>query len=195
MVRGPRTDGRFSMARERPRVIGLDELLKLRKPLPEKPAPLVYLTDKEFARLTKGAVELPRRPRGAPLAAFEPWPTGGMVQSKCESLPGQTCFGRWTPAGPGRGAGVYLECVCKGIKDDGGKPTPPTPCRARPARGWRISVLGQLPGEPPVPSRPLEGCWERPSRARLPLLERARLRVAAAAGPPPSTRRALCPHS
>jgi hypothetical protein len=115
------------MADKRPRVIGLDELLKLHKSLPEKPAPLVHCIDKEFARLTKDAVELPRRPRGAPLTAVEPWRTGGMVQSKCESPAGQTCFGRWTPAGPGRGAGVYLECVCKGTKEEGGS----SRCRLR----------------------------------------------------------------
>ncbi len=87
------------MADKRPRVIGLKELLSLRKPLRERPAPLVYFSDKEFARLIKGAVEAKRRPRGAPLATFEPWPAGGMVQSRCESPPGQVCVGRWTPAG------------------------------------------------------------------------------------------------
>ena len=59
------------MAIERPRVIGLRELLALRKPLREVPAPLVFFTKKEFTRLI----------------------AGGMVQGKCESPPGQTCFG------------------------------------------------------------------------------------------------------
>jgi len=38
---------------KRPRVIGLEDLLTLDKPLRERPAPLVYLTDAEFSRLTK----------------------------------------------------------------------------------------------------------------------------------------------
>ena len=150
------------MADKRPRVIGLDELLKLRKPLSEKPAPLVYFTDREFARLTKGAVELPRRPRGAPLAAFEPWPTGGMVQSKCESPPGQTCFGRWTPAGPGRGDGIYFGCVCKVIKD-GMPPPPPTPCQLvlRGAGGFQCSGSCQASLQCRL------GLWKDPGSGRV----------------------------
>jgi hypothetical protein len=117
------------MASKRPRVIGLDELLQLDKPLRESPTPLVYFSDKEFARLIKGAVPLDRRPRGTPLVAFDPWPGGGVVQSKCESPPGQVCFGRWTPAGEGRGSGVYLGCVCKAIEGGEPPPPPPTPCQ------------------------------------------------------------------
>jgi hypothetical protein len=115
------------MPKSLPRVIGLVELLKLREPLREKPAPLVYFTDKEFARLIKGATALKRRPRGAPLATFEPWPAGGMVQSKCESPPGQVCFGRWTPAGSTHGAGVYFTCICRPEK----RPLPPAPGTCR----------------------------------------------------------------
>jgi len=100
------------MATKRPRVLGPNDLLELRRPLREKPAPLIYFTDREFARLIKGAVELSRRPRGPSVLTFEPWPSGGMVQGECESPPGQICFGRWTPAGPGQGGGVYFECIC-----------------------------------------------------------------------------------
>ena len=113
------------MADKRPRVIGLRELLKLRRSLRESPAPLVYFSGREFARLIRTAVELPRRPSGPPLASFDPWPGGGMVQSRCESPPGQVCFGRWTPAGPGRGQGIYFECVCR--PEPGGPPPPPEP--------------------------------------------------------------------
>ena len=115
------------MAERLPRVIGLAELLQLRQPLRERPAPLVYFSDKEFARLIKGATVLKRRPRGVPLAAFDPWPTGGMVQSECESPPGQVCFGRWTPAGPRHGAGVYFSCICRPEKRP--PPPPPSTCR------------------------------------------------------------------
>lgn len=108
-----------------PRVIGLEELLGLRRSLREKPAPLVYFSDREFARLTSDAVEVKRRPsRATPLAAFDPWPGGGMVQSRCESPPGQICFGQWT-VGPG-GGGVYFDCRCRGVPD-GPKPPPPRP--------------------------------------------------------------------
>jgi hypothetical protein len=111
-----------------PRVIGLDELLGLRKSLRERPAPLVYFSDREFARLVEGATELKRRPsREVPLAAFEPWPGGGMVQDKCESPEGQICWGQWT-VGPG-GGGLYFGCRCRGL--EGGPETPPlqTPCQ------------------------------------------------------------------
>jgi hypothetical protein len=81
------------METKRPRVIGPDDLLELRRPLREKPAPLVYFSDREFTRLIKGAVELPRRPRGPSVLIFDSWPCGGMVQGDCESPPGQTCFG------------------------------------------------------------------------------------------------------
>jgi len=130
------------MASKRPRVIGLDELLNLRKPLREKPAPLVYFSDKEFARLIRGAVELPRRPPGAPLASFEPWPSGGVVQSKCESPKGQVCFGRWTPAGPTHGSGVYLGCVCKAIGGGPELPPPEDPCRLVLSPGRRFQCSG-----------------------------------------------------
>jgi hypothetical protein len=117
------------MADKLPRVIGLDELLKLEKPLRERPTPLVYFSDKEFARLIKGALELKRRPAvgGGPFATFDPWPGGGVVQSRCESPPGQICVGQWTPAGPGHGGGVFFDCVCKPI--DGGPSPQPKSCR------------------------------------------------------------------
>jgi hypothetical protein len=100
-----------------PRVLGLDDLLRLRKPLSEKPIPLVYFSDREFARLVKNAVRFPRRPRGLPLIAFEPWPQGGMVQGDCRGGPdGQVCFGRWIPKGSGRSGGIYFGCVCRVIK-------------------------------------------------------------------------------
>jgi len=109
--------------------MGLDDLLALRTPLSEKPTPLVYFTDREFARLIKNAVRLPRRPRGTPVIAFEPWPQGGMVQGDCRSGPeGQVCFGRWTPKGAGRSGGVYFGCVCRPIKGRRPPPTPP-PCQ------------------------------------------------------------------
>jgi len=112
-----------------PRVIGLDELLALDQPLGERLAPLVYFTDAEFKRALKGAIELDRRPAKPPLAAFDTWGGGGVVQSSCQSPPGQICFGQWTPAGDGRSAGVYLGCICKGV--DGGRtgPTPVRPCQ------------------------------------------------------------------
>jgi hypothetical protein len=115
------------MASKRPRVLGLEELLDLRKPLRERPAPLVYFSDAEFSRLVEGAVELKRMPRAAmPLARFEPWPGGGIVQQRCESPPGQICVGRWTPAGPGHGSGVFFDCVCQPV----GEPPPlKRPCR------------------------------------------------------------------
>ena len=131
------------MAIERPRVIGLRELLALRKPLREVPAPLVFFTKKEFTRLIAGAVKLPRRPRGAPLAAFDPWPTGGMVQGKCESPPGQTCFGWWTPAGADHGKGVYFDCRCVGTKE----PPPPTvKCQLVLASSGRFQCTGTCTG-------------------------------------------------
>lgn len=61
------------MATKLPRVIGLEELLGLRKSVRDVLAPLVYFSDKEFARLTEGATELKRRPgRGASLPALIP---------------------------------------------------------------------------------------------------------------------------
>ena len=108
-----------------PGVVGLKELLALKKPLRERPAPLVYFTDAEFKRLIKGAVELKRRPANPPLAAFDPWSGGGVVQSRCESPPGQICFGQWTPAGPGRSGGIYFECRCRGTPP-AIEPPPPT---------------------------------------------------------------------
>jgi len=132
------------MPTERPRVIGLRELLRLKKSLRETPAPLVYFSNREWRRLIKGAVELPRRPRGAPLAAFDPWPGGGMVQGKCESPEGQICFGRWTPAGPDHGAGIYFGCVCRATKK-----TPPPPrvrCQLLLAPTGQLSCAGTCDG-------------------------------------------------
>lgn len=105
------------MAGKLPRVLGLADLLRLERPLREKPEPFVYFTDREFSRLLKGADELPRRPRGsASLATFLPWPGGGMVQERCESPPGQSCVGRWLPAGPGRSGGLYFGCRCRAVE-------------------------------------------------------------------------------
>jgi hypothetical protein len=119
------------MAEKRPRVIGLEELLNLQEPLRERPAPLVYFSDKEFTRLIKGAEKLKRRPPGdaRPLATFDLWPGGGVVQNRCESPPGQVCVGQWTPAGPGHGAGVFFDCVCKGIDDGPTLPPSKRPCQ------------------------------------------------------------------
>jgi hypothetical protein len=116
------------MATKLPRVIGLKELRGLRKSLRERPAPLVYFSDREFARLVEGATELKRRPaRQVPLAAFDPWPGGGMVQGNCESPEGQICYGQWT-VGPG-GGGVYFGCRCRGVADGPEPPPSTTPCQ------------------------------------------------------------------
>jgi hypothetical protein len=152
------------MASKRPRVIGLEELLRLRKPLREKPAPLVYFSAREFARLIKSAVELEDRPRGTPLASFEPWPSGGVVQSRCESPPGQVCFGQWTPAGPTHGSGVYLGCVCKAIVKGGPPLPPPDPCQLvlSPRRGFQCSGNCQVPGQ-----QCRLGVWKDPTTGRF----------------------------
>jgi hypothetical protein len=155
----------------RPRVIGPDDLLALRGPLRERPAPLVYFSDREFARLIKGAVELPRRPRGPSLLVFEPWPSGGMVQSQCESPPGQVCFGRWTPAGPGRSGGAYFECVCTPTR----KPERTIPCQAILGTNGTLQCAGDCEGT----SECRPGLWkDRPAgeivlacRCALPTLE------------------------
>ena len=143
------------MADQRPRVIGLQDLLRLRKRLPEKPAPLVFFTDQEFARLIKGAVELPRRPRGAPLAAFEPLVDRGHGPGQVREPAGADVLWPVDACGTGAGDGVYFGCVCKAIKDGGGPPLPACRPRARPRGGRQISVLGQLPGEPAVSPRSL----------------------------------------
>jgi hypothetical protein len=129
------------MADMLPRVVGLAELLRLEKPLREKPAPVVYFTDREFARLLKGVVELKRVPPGAiGMPAFLPWPGGGVVQQSCTSPPGQVCIGQWIPAGPTHGSGVYFGCDCKVI-GDGPKPPPPT-CRVL-LDGERFRCIGE----------------------------------------------------
>ena len=151
------------MAEKRPRVIGLRELLKLRKPLRESPAPLVYFSGREFARLIRSAVELPRRPGGRPLAAFDPWPGGGIVQSRCESPPGQVCFGRWTPAGPGRGDGVYFDCVCKAIPDGPAPPTPKSSCQLAIGPAGALQCAGNCVA---VGSRCRLGGWKDPATGR-----------------------------
>jgi hypothetical protein len=129
------------MAAKLPRVIGLKELLSLRKPLRERPAPVAYFSDREFARLIEGATELRRRPGAAPLAAFEPWSGGGMVQGRCESPEGQICYGQWTP-GPA-GGGVYLRCQCRPI--DGGPvpPQPRKPCELMISQQGRFQCAGE----------------------------------------------------
>ena len=79
------------MTTQHPRVLVLEEFLELRKPLRERPEPLVYFTDEQFTRLVEGAVELDRLPRfTTPLATFVPSPGGGMVPSRCERPPQRT---------------------------------------------------------------------------------------------------------
>jgi hypothetical protein len=51
-----------------------------------------------------------------------------MVQGRCESPPGQVCFGQWTPAGPGHEAGVFFGCECKGIDNGPVLPPPKRSC-------------------------------------------------------------------
>jgi hypothetical protein len=114
---------------DRPRVIGLEELLALKKPLRERPAPMVYFSDDEFTGLLAGGERLEARPRARrPLATFLPWSGGGVVQASCTSPPGQICFGQWTPEGRGHGAGTFLGCVCKGL-DGTTVPPPKETCR------------------------------------------------------------------
>jgi hypothetical protein len=134
------------MASKRPRVLGLEDLLALQKPLKERPSPLVYFSDKEFDGLLEGAVRLKRAPRGGrSFPTFEPWLDGGMVQSKCESPPGQICVGRWTPAGPGHGSGVFFDCRCSPV---GGVDPPQLPCRLRIDSSPRFGCSGGCsPGE------------------------------------------------
>jgi len=127
------------MATKLPRVIGLEQLLNIRKPLRERPAPLVYFSDREFARLLEGATELKRRPGGRPLAAFEPWSGGGMVQSRCESPEGQICYGEVT-GGPA-GVGTYLGCRCRFIEGDP-VPEPPEPCKLIISPQGRFECVG-----------------------------------------------------
>jgi len=128
-----------------PRVLGLEDLLVLEKPVRERPGPLVYFSDAEFTRLTKGAVVLKRAPKlTTPLAAFDLWPGGGMVQSRCESPPGQICIGQWTPAGPDHGSGVFLGCRCTGPDTT---PTPqPTPCQLMLDSTPRFRCVGECEG-------------------------------------------------
>src|SRR5262245_15319259 len=116
------------MSDQLPRVLGLKELLALKKPVRERPAPLLYFTDAEFKRSLKGALELKRRPANPPLVSFDPWNGGGVVQSRCESPAGQICFGQWTPAGPGRGGGIYFNCRCRATLQPI-EPEPRRPCQ------------------------------------------------------------------
>jgi len=141
-------------------------------PLREKPAPLVYFSSKEFARLIKGAVELERRPRAAPLAAFDFWPGGAAVQSRCQSPKGQVCFGQWTPAGPTHGSGVYLGCVCKGTAPER-TPVPPAPCQLMISRAGRFQCTGDCQI---VDQSCRLGRWTDPTTGRLVLDCRCALR-------------------
>jgi hypothetical protein len=109
-----------------PRVIGLDELLALEKPLRERPSPLIYFSDRQFARLLTGAIELKRAPRSATgLSKFDGWPGGGMVQSECTNPEGQVCTGQHIPGGRLHPGGVFFDCHCKA----GGGVTPAPRCR------------------------------------------------------------------
>ena len=114
------------MAEKLPRVLGLAELLALKEPLREKPAPLIYFTDREFQRLLKGAEELTRLPRGTfGRPTFVPT-GGGVVQSSCSSPPGQVCVGQTIFVG-GHGSGIFFDCRCKVINES--TPIPPVTCR------------------------------------------------------------------
>jgi hypothetical protein len=85
------------MASKRPRVIGLDELLNLRAPLREKPAPLVYLSDKESAR-RRSLIDARARAATVPLVAPARAPSPrapyalvpGWVSRDCAIPPGAT---------------------------------------------------------------------------------------------------------
>jgi hypothetical protein len=115
--------------RDKPRVIGLADLLALERPLEEEPAPLVYFTDDEFAMLISDAIPLRRPPSktATMLARFERWPGGGVVQSQCSSPDGQICHGKWIPPGPGRSGGVYFDCRCTIVTAD--PPLRPLSCQ------------------------------------------------------------------
>jgi hypothetical protein len=145
-----------------PRVLGLKELLALKKQLRERPAPLVYFTDAEFKRSIKGAIQLKRRPINPPLAAFDPWSGGGFVQSSCQSPPGQICFGQWTPAAAGRPAGSYFDCKCKGVL--GGPKEPlPRPCQLMLAPSGTFQCTGECPS---LLQRCRLGYWRNPASGR-----------------------------
>ena len=117
------------MATELPRVIGLKDLLALREQIKEKPAPLVFFSMKEFERLLRGIEPLKRAPKatfGRP--SFVPV-SGGMVQSGCDSPPGQVCVGQWVPAGPGHRSGIFFGCRCRPVV--AGPSLEPVTCRVR----------------------------------------------------------------
>jgi hypothetical protein len=118
------------MAEKLPRVLGLAELLATKALPREKPAPLIYFTDREFTRLLKGVDELKRAPRstfGRP--TFIPIGGGGVVQSSCSSPPGQICVGQWIPAGPTHGSGIFFGCRCRPVLDQ--PPPPPVTCQVK----------------------------------------------------------------
>lgn len=157
------------MADKLPRVIGLADLLRLEKPLREKPEPLVYFSDREFTQLLKRVVELPRRPRGdASLATFMPWPGGGFVQQRCENPPGQICAGQWVPAGPERAGGLYFGCRCR-LVDGGIVPVPA--CRL-----VLTATSFECAGECARRASCLLGFWRNPETREVTLDCRCRLR-------------------
>jgi hypothetical protein len=124
-----------------PRVIGLAELLGLSKSIREKPAPLVYFTDREFRLMIKGVVELNRAPRGlVDMPTFLPWPGGGVVAASCSSPPGQICVGPWTPAGPGHGSGVFMGCRCRQVNEP--LPVPNRACEILLDADGRLNCVG-----------------------------------------------------
>lgn len=49
------------MADKLPRILGLEDLLRLERPIREKREPLVYFSDREFTRLLKGVETLQLR--------------------------------------------------------------------------------------------------------------------------------------
>lgn len=129
------------MADKLPRVIGLDELLSLTKPLRERPAPLIYFTEREFKRMLKGVIALDRPTRGADgVAKFLPWPGGGLVPASCSSPDGQICIGPVTFGGvAGNPTGVIFGCQCHPVD---GLP-PPFVCQVVVTKEKRFSCTGK----------------------------------------------------
>jgi len=125
------------MASRLPELVGLADLLKLTKPLGGRSPILVYFSEREFKTLLRDAIQVRSRPK-SPAMAFIPL-GGGMVMDRCDSPPGQTCVGRWTPAGSGRSGGVYFDCRCVVTE-----PQPPKrPCRMLLNASGRLQCEGE----------------------------------------------------
>ena len=178
------------MADQRPRVIGLQDLLRLRKRLPEKPAPLVF-SGPEFAP-DQGSCRAP-----APAARSAP----GRVR-----IPGQP--GAWSRAGARARRGRRASAGGR-QRDRGGVMACTSDASARRSRmvgGRRRRRVSSSSGRPAdfsaraaargaSSAASVSGGGERPSRARLPLRERPPPSVAAGRQSPfkegPSRRRSL----